>query len=151
MDQENQMVKIWCGCVQFCLWRNRGMCWPGWWPGISKLSTHRPPYWPRSTAYSDSISDLQSSLFICSSPSAPRNIMRYLYRKCQVAIVMSGLVRFESEFWVLHQRDAAQCEIVKKRNSMRERERERERERMRNGKMEETEDGEGRWREIKKE
>ena len=23
------MVKIWCGCVQFCLWRNRGMCWPG--------------------------------------------------------------------------------------------------------------------------
>ena len=20
-DQENQMVKIWCGCVQFCLWK----------------------------------------------------------------------------------------------------------------------------------
>ena len=28
-DQENQMVQIWCGCVQFCLWKNQGMCWQG--------------------------------------------------------------------------------------------------------------------------
>ena len=26
-DQENQMVKIWCGRVQFCL--RRSLCWQG--------------------------------------------------------------------------------------------------------------------------
>ena len=28
-NQGNEVVKIWCGCDQFYLWKSQGMCWQG--------------------------------------------------------------------------------------------------------------------------